>query len=556
MLYIISVFFSFIAVVFATPLLTNLLRSLEIVDRPDNSRKIHSEPIPRMGGIIIYSVVILFLIFLFPIINEFKFFLIGSLILFILGIADDLWNVKWNIKFIFQSIAALFFILYLFKHDYFNFSIASFNIPPLIAFPLIFVFIVGALNAFNLMDGLDGLVTGFSLVIASLSFLMSFSGDSVFVSILSVLIIGTTLGFLRFNGNPAKIFLGDSGSLILAYFSLAILLSSTAEISNHKIDLIFVAMVLSVPIIDTLRVMTCRIINGKNPFLPDKNHLHHIILNNKIRHKTSVFIIISLSIISILIALYYKYSSNLYGIILFILFSTFLFSINKMFDIILQKEILLYYGRMIKKLPAKIIFLFKYYILPSVIFIIFSFLLYLLFEKVSASDKQIVYLLVFNFLTLAYLLINLKTDRYISDLFVFINLVLFFILAGSENTFYKLYPFPFLKFINLNQLFILLLTPVIIFYFLFRDKLADNYRREFLSGIDLILVLVIISNYLFIKFAGFAQQYYFFADIFIRSFLVYLLYKIVINCFPKIRFKLYFASYLIVIIALLRILVL
>lgn len=556
MLFLISVFFSFIAVVFATPLLANLLSSFEIVDHPDSTRKIHSKPIPRMGGVIIYSVIILFLIFLFPFLSEFKFFLVGSLILFTLGVADDLWNLNWKVKFIGQSISAFLLMIYFIRHDYFQFNFIGYNIPPYIALPLILLFIVGAINAFNLMDGMDGLVSGFSLIIASLSFLLSFSSDAVFIPLLSILVIGTTLGFLKFNGNPASIFLGDSGSLVLAYFCLTILFSATAEISQHNIDLAFIGMVLSVPIIDTLRVMICRILNKKNPFLPDKNHLHHIIFNKKIRHKTTVFIILSLTLISVLIALYYKFSSKIYGIILFTFFTFLLLSINKVLDLILQKENLLFYGRMIKSLPYKLAGIFKFYILPLVTFIIFSFLVYLLLSKVSLNDKRMLYLLIFNFLTMAYVFINLKSKNYISDFFVFINFVMFFYTTNTGNLFYKLYPFPIINFINLNQLFIIMIVPVIVFYFLLRDKLIDNYNYETLAGIDLILALAIISNYLFIKFSGIAQEYYFFADILIRSFLLYLLYKIIVSCFPKIRFQLYFTTYIIVIIALLRIIVL
>ncbi|MFN3873580.1 MAG: glycosyltransferase family 4 protein [Ignavibacterium sp.] len=551
MLFLITVFFSFIAVVFATPILANLLSSLEIVDLPDSNRKIHSEPIPRMGGIIIYSVIVLFLIFLFPFIYEFKFFLIGSLILFILGVSDDLWSLNWKVKLIVQSISAFLLILYLITHNYFKFNFIGFEIPDIIALPLIFLFIVGTLNAFNMLDGMDGLVSGFSLLIASLSFLLSISTDSVFVPLLSILIIGTTLGFLKFNGNPASIFLGDSGSLILAYFCLSTLLSATAERFDHTIDLAFVGMALSVPIIDTLRVMVCRIVNKKNPFLPDRNHLHHIIFSKKIRHKTTVFIILLLATISITISLVYKYTSNFYGIVLFILFSVFLLSIDKILDWILQKENLLFYGKMIKALPLRIAEIFKFYILPFITFLVLSFVVYLLFTQVSLDDKRMNYLLLFNFLTFAYVLLNMKIKNYVSDLFVFANFIMFFFTTGSGNLFYKLYPVPIINSINLNQLFIILLVPVIIFYFLFRDKLVDKYQEITLTGIDLILALVIISNYLFIKFSGITQEYYFYADILIRSFIVYLLYKIIIGCFPKFRLQLYFTSYIIVIIALL-----
>lgn len=555
MLYLISVFFSFIAVVFATPLLANLLSSLEIVDHPDNDRKIHTTPIPRMGGIIIYSVIVLFLIFLFPLVYEFKNFLIGSLIIFLLGIADDIWGIKWDIKFIFQSIVTVLLISYLNNHNYFQFNIFGFNIPDSLSVPIMFFFILGSMNAFNLLDGLDGLVSGFSLLIGSLSFILSFNSDSTFVPLLSILIIGTTLGFLKFNSNPASIFLGDSGSLILAYFSLTILLSSAGEISNHNIDLAFIGMVLAVPLIDTLRVMLVRILNKRNPFLPDKNHIHHIIYSKKIRHKTTVFIILSLTLVSIIIGLYYFYSSKTLGLILFFIFTTILLFIDSILNFLINKNNLLFYGRMIKLLPVKFASFYRFYILPFITFLVFSFLIFLLISKGTFHDTTFVYLLIFNFLSVAYVLINLKNRNYISELFVFTNFVVFFFITSSGNTFYKLYYFPILKFINLNQLFAILIIPILILFFLLRDKIEKGNREGFLSGIDLIISLLIISNYMFVKFSGFAHEYYYFADILVRSFLLYLLYKIIVGCFPNFKIQVYFASYVIVIIALLRILI-
>ncbi len=553
MIYLISVFFSFIAVIFATPLLTNLLRSLEIVDSPDTERKIHTEPIPRLGGIVIYLVVSIFIIFLIPSVYQYKYFFTGSIILFLLGVADDLWNLKWNIKFLIQSFSVLFLLLYLNSHSYFHFNIFGIELPFNISVPLMFMLILGAINAFNLLDGLDGLVSGFSLIIASLSFVLSYGSHSHFVPLLSILIIGVTLGFLKFNSNPANIFLGDSGSLILAYFTLTILLSAAAGTSSSSVDVVFIGIVLSVPLIDTFRVMITRMINGRSPFLPDKNHIHHIILSRKIRHKTTVFIILSLSVISVLIGLYYNFSSKAVGFILFALFAVFLLLIDKVLDFILEKDNLIFYGKLIKSLPLKLAKIFKFYILPFVAFAVFSFLFYILFSKAALNDKRFIYFLLFNTLTIVYVLINLKNRNYISELFVFVNFVLFFFTMNSDVLFYKLYSVPIIKFVNINQSFIILMVPVLIFFFLFRDKLTTKRSEGFLSGLDLIIALFIVSNYLFIKLSGFTQDYYKFSDIMIRSFLVYLLYKIVVECFPKFRFQLYFTSFAFVIIALLRI---
>lgn len=552
MLYLITLFFSFISVVYATPLFIDLLHSLNLFDKPDNDRKIHKEPIPRMGGVIIYTITILFLIFLYPNISNFKYFLIGSLVIFLLGIADDFKNLPWYIKFLGQSVAAVFLILFLRNHGYFNFNFTGVVLPEFLTIPILFIFIVGTLNSFNLLDGLDGLVTGFGLLVSVLSFFLSLGTPNTFVTILSVIFFGVALGFLKFNSNPASIFLGDSGSLTIAYFSLAILLSSFAEVSNHSIDLVFIGIILSVPLTDTLRVMVIRIANKKHPFLPDNNHIHHIIYSKKIRHKTTVFIILTLTLISFLIGVFYKFSSNILGLSLFIIFAGFLLFIDKILNFIIRKENLLYYGRLFKKIPAIFAKVFKYYFLPIITFILFSFIVYLISYKVSLNDKRFVYLLIFNLLTIIYVLINMKTSNYISEIFVLINFILFFYTTGLTNIFNKLHPFPIINFININQIISLLIISVIVFYFLFRERISQTKNENFLNGLELIIMLFVIFTYLFAKFTSISPTYNLISEILTKSFMFYLFYKIVSNCFPKLHIPFYFSSFVFVIIVLLK----
>jgi hypothetical protein len=211
---------------------------------------------------------------------------------------------------------------------------------------------------------------------------------------------------------------------------------------------------------------------------------------------------------------------------------------------------------MINNFPNKLIEIFKISVLPTVSFILFSLIAYLLVTKVSLKDPQFIYLLIFNLLTLAYILINRQKNHPGSELFVLVNFFLFFFVTGSGDIYYKLYPVPIIKFINLNQVITLLMIPVLTFFLLFRDKLLKSVHQSFMSGLDLIILLVIIFNYFFVKYSGFAQEYYQISDTLIRSFLFYLLYKIISNCYPNFRFQLYYSSFAFVIIALLRIIIL
>lgn len=552
MVYLITLFFSFIFVVYATPLVTDFLRKLNYVDVPDGRRKIHKEPVPRLGGVIIYSVLILFICFLFPSLWDIKFFLSGSLIIFLLGLIDDIYNLSWDFKFLGQGLAAIFLILFLVNHDYFNFNFAGYILPDYLTIPILFVFIIGTFNSFNLLDGMDGLVSGFSLILSALSFFFSYGSDNTFVTLLSVILFGVTLGFLKFNSNPASIFLGDSGALTLAYFSLALLFSSFAEASNHNIDLIFTIIVLSVPLIDTLRVMTLRIANKKHPFLPDNNHIHHIIYNKNIRHKTTVFIILIFSLISLLTGIYYYYYSKIIGLILFEILALTLIFIKPILNFILNKENLLNYGRLYRKLPVQIVKIYKYYFLPFVTFGLFSLIAYLITFNISLNDDSIIYLFIFLMLTIGYVLMNWKNLNYISEIFVFINFILFFYIIEKTHIFSVSFPVPMIRSINLNQIIYLLIIPVIVLFILLRERMSLKRSKSFLSGFELIISLLVVFSYLFIKLSDFSSSFNMISDILTRSFMFYLFYKIVSNCFPKLHLPLYFSSFIFVILLMMK----
>jgi len=298
--------------------------------------------------------------------------------------------------------------------------------------------------------------------------------------------------------------------------------------------------------------MAIRIANKKHPFLPDNNHIHHIIYSKKIRHKTTVFIILALTLISFLIGIIYKFSSNVLGLFLFIIFAGFLLFIDNILDFIIRKENLLYYGRLFKKLPANFAKVFKYYFLPIITFILLSFIVYLIIYKVSSNDKRFIYLLIFNLLTITYVLINMKSRNYISEIFVLINFILFFYTTGLTNIFNKLYPVPIINFININQIISLLIIPVIVFYFLFRERISLIKSENFLNGLELIIALLVVFSYLFIKFTAISPTYNLIGEILTRSFMFYLFYKIVSNCFPRLHIPLYFSSFVFVIIVLVK----
>ncbi len=306
-----------------TPAVIKFANKVGATDVPDD-RKIHTTVMPRIGGLAIFissvvSIAAVFFVFpdLFENIYEFNVttvILAFSLVaLFVLGFWDDLTPLSPEIKFGVQVLLAG--ILY-----FAGFSISNISNPlgegmlnvQIIAFPLTILWIVGITNAFNLIDGLDGLASGVATITSISIFTISVISGQIGTAILSLVIAGALVGFLRYNFNPAKIFLGDSGSLIIG-FSLALLsIESTSKITTG-FALLFPFLVLVLPITDTIVSMIRRLIGSmldKNyddkpwtllrrlygMFTPDRSHIHHRLLSMGLSHRNAVLVLYTVSI--------------------------------------------------------------------------------------------------------------------------------------------------------------------------------------------------------------------------------------------------------------------
>lgn len=561
MIYLIIAFLSFLITIVSTPYLISYLIKKDIVDRPNgDERHIHTEPIPRMGGIIIFAVIIIITFAFYQDIFSKKYFIAGAILAFTLGLVDDIRGLSWQIKFVVQSFIAVLLIKFLEVNKFYIIKFIGITLPPILDYVVLFILIVGLLNSFNLMDGLDGLVSGYTLIIASMCFMLSTGSPFTFRLYLSSAIIGTTLGFLKFNANPARIFLGDSGSLTLGYFisALVIIISgevsaSTSEITqdmSRSIDLGFIIIALAVPIADTIRVMLVRIHQRKNPFLADSNHLHHILYSQKLRHKTVVMLIHLFSIMFVLLAIYYAKVSKTTAFIIFILMLTAFFSVKQIVEFIIRKENLLAYGKLYKKIPTLFPKIYKNILLPLIALMLLILFVFLVFYEINRSQKLYAYFLLFLIPSLLYSGSNLRKKNYYAELLVLVNIIVFFIITGFNGFFYKLYPVPIIAQININQIFIITLAGMIIFFVLFKERIA-NIRQQFLTGTDLTIAVLILFIYLAVQIINLPESYKV-SDTLLRSFLVFLFYKIVIATMPRFHFSLYYSSFIISVIAILK----
>ena len=312
---LLMVIIPFLFVVLIIPIIKKVAIHINALDIP-NQRKVHKVPIPRLGGLGIYLGFLLgYILFGYESV-QMNSILIGSFIIIIIGIIDDINSVPARYKFIIQLIAASIVPLYggILLQDmsafgiYINFGIFS----PAITI----IFITAIMNCINLIDGLDGLAGG----IASIYFFMIGIISILFQSttlemILTFIMLGSTLGFLIHNFYPASIFMGDSGSLFLGYIIAVISLLGYKNVTFTS--LIVPIFLLAIPIMDTLFAIIRRLLKHESIAMPDKCHLHHQLLRLNFSIRKAVLIIYLIDILFAIASIIYVIRNRVLGIIIY-----------------------------------------------------------------------------------------------------------------------------------------------------------------------------------------------------------------------------------------------
>ena len=251
----------------------------------------------------------------------------GIATIFVMGVLDDARDLNYKTKFVLQAVS----VILIFYFGYINISNAEFYADNAIANALLllvyFIFILGVTNAINLSDGLDGLAGGISLLSFSVIGLLAYESDDTNILIIVVAVIGAVFGFLRFNTYPAKIFMGDTGSLFLG-FILGLLSISLTYGEDSAYAKLLPLLLVGLPLYDTAMVFIIRIMHKKSPFRPDRNHFHHRLLDHGLKHYQCVLLIYALQSIFVLTAYYMRYSTELDVIIVFAVISTLLVAIS------------------------------------------------------------------------------------------------------------------------------------------------------------------------------------------------------------------------------------
>lgn len=355
---IITAIISFIVAFLAIPVIILIADKKKLYDIPDE-RKLHKHTIASLGGVGVFIALAFSSLLSLSIAEnpEFQYFFAALFIMFFIGLKDDIIALSAFKKFIVQIIAAAIIIhLGGIRLESLYGILGIGELEPMYGIPLTYIVIVLLVNAFNLIDGIDGLAGGLGLMVTLLLGTYFYLAALPAYAIFSFSLSAALLAFLIFNFHPAKIFMGDSGSLLIGMVASILVLKFVTVASNPSAVLPIPsaaavgAAVLLIPLADTIRVFAIRILKGRSPFSPDRNHIHHILLDKGLGHASVVLVCVSANILLIGVVYFCRNLGN--SILLFSVFG-FTFLVMGVLYATLPRRKLVLQRQIISSLKAK-----------------------------------------------------------------------------------------------------------------------------------------------------------------------------------------------------------
>ncbi len=321
---------AFLITFLVIPVIIVIAKKKKLYDEPDDKRKFHKLPIPSLGGL---GMFIGFILSILLTINfssqapEFQFYIAAFLIIFFLGMKDDIMVISPAKKFIGQIFTAVI-LIYKAKLLITNMQglLGIYEINPICSYGLTIFAIVVIINAFNLIDGVDGLAGGLGLISSLVFGIFFLINGNIPYAVLAFSFAGTLLGFLYYNFHPATIFMGDTGSLMIGLVNSILVIKFIQTGSTYSAYPVASAPaigfgILLLPLMDTLRVFSLRLIKGRSPFSADRNHIHHLLLNKGFGHKyVSLSCVIATIVISAVAFLFQNIGTTILILLLMSLF--------------------------------------------------------------------------------------------------------------------------------------------------------------------------------------------------------------------------------------------
>jgi len=320
---------------FTIPSIINVARVKGLYDEP-GERRSHTIVTPSLGGIAIFAGLMFSIVLWTPfeVFGDLQYILCALVIIFLIGAKDDILPVSPKVKLMGQFGAAA---ILAFKAEITLTSLYGlfglYDLPEIVAIPLTIFTIIVVINAFNLIDGINGLAGGITCVVVLTLGTWFFLVERIELAIVAFSLMGATLGFLKYNITPAKIFMGDTGSLLLGLICSVLIIefidyNRVLTEQNHPYMISSgpaVAIgILVLPLFDTLRVFITRILKGKSPFYPDRTHIHHLLLDTGLTHMQATVVLVIVNIAFIIFVYLLQDLGSLNLLILLTLIATFL----------------------------------------------------------------------------------------------------------------------------------------------------------------------------------------------------------------------------------------
>ncbi len=304
----------------STPTVIALANKIKAIDIPKDERRVHKKPIPLIGGLAIFYGFVISVLCFAVIDRQVMGLLIGSVIIVTVGVIDDMRDLNAKVKLLFQLIAAGIAVYFGVEIEYVANPLAQWIGPQYInlglwSIPITMVWIIGVTNAVNLIDGLDGLACGVSTIASVALLSLTLISQNLNAAIVAAALAGAGFGFLPYNFNPAKIFMGDTGSTFLGFVLACISIQGIMKM-YALISIAVPVLILGLPIFDTLFAIMRRIAKKKPIMSPDRGHLHHRLLDMGFSQKQTVTILYTLTSILCLTAVVMAMKDAMRGLIL------------------------------------------------------------------------------------------------------------------------------------------------------------------------------------------------------------------------------------------------
>lgn len=304
----------------ATPTVIALANKIKAIDIPKDERRVHKKPIPLIGGLAIFYGFVISVLCFAVIDRQVMGLLIGSVIIVTVGVIDDMRELNAKVKLCFQIIAAAVAVYFGIEIGHIANPLARWIGPQYInlglwSIPITMVWIIGVTNAVNLIDGLDGLACGVSSIASVALLSLTLISQNLNAAIITAALAGAGFGFLPYNFNPAKIFMGDTGSTFLGFVLACIAIQGLMKM-YALISIAVPVLILGLPIFDTLFAILRRIAKKKPIMSPDRGHLHHRLLDMGFSQRQTVTILYTLTSILCLTAVVISLKDAMRGLIL------------------------------------------------------------------------------------------------------------------------------------------------------------------------------------------------------------------------------------------------